>query len=227
MNLSTLRAAAAVAAAALALAASSAAQDAGRPPAAQVAASLQAKYDTIRDFSADFVHTYEGGVLRRKAVERGTVQVKKPGRMRWEYTSPEKKTFVSDGRQMYLHEVRANQVTVFTVPQDDRAATAVLFLAGKGNVTRDFAVTYGEGGGPDTYVLRLQPKTQEPDYDWLLLTVDRQTMHIRALTAADNQGGRSTFQFTNLRENVGVADRTFEFKIPRGADVIRADSTGR
>jgi outer membrane lipoprotein carrier protein len=225
MNLSRFCAAAVVACASLGGAL--AAQEPPRPPAAQVASSIQAKYDKIRDFSADFVHTYEGGVLRRKAVERGTVRVKKPGKMRWEYTSPEKKTFVSDGRQMYLHEERANQVTVFTVPDDDRAATAVLFLAGKGNVTRDFTVSYGEGGNAGTYALRLQPKSKEPDYDWLLLIVDRASLQIRALTAADNQGGRSTFQFTNLRENVGVNDKTFEFKIPRGADVIRADSTGR
>src|SRR5688572_11951805 len=85
------------------------------PPATEVATALQAKYDKIRDFSADFVHSYEGGVLKRNVRERGVMQIKKPGKMRWEYQSPEKKLFVSDGRQMYLHEVGPNQVTVFAV----------------------------------------------------------------------------------------------------------------
>ena len=196
-------------------------------PAAQIASALQAKYDQVRDFSADFVHGYEGGVLKRNLSERGVVQVKKPGKMRWEYQAPEKKLFVSDGRQMYLHEVEPNQVTVFTVPAADQAATAVLFLAGKGNLTRDFTVAYGEGGSDDTYVLRLEPKTPERDYDWLQVTVDRKTMQIRALSAADSQGGRSTFRFSNIKENVGMADKNFTFKIPRGADVIRADGSGR
>ena len=196
-------------------------------PPTQVASALQVKYDQVRDFSADFVHAYEGGILKRNLSERGVVQVKKPGKMRWEYQSPEKKLFVSDGRQMYLHEVGPNQVTVFTVPDADQAATAVLFLAGKGNLTRDFTVTYGEGGTDDTYVLKLQPKTPERDYDWLQVTVDRKTMQIRALSAADSQGGRSTFRFSNIKENVGMADKAFTFRIPRGADVIRADGSGR
>jgi outer membrane lipoprotein carrier protein len=61
--------------------------------------AVQQKYDRVKDFTADFTHTYEGGVLKKKSTERGTVQIKKPGRMRWEYTAPEKKTFVSDGRR--------------------------------------------------------------------------------------------------------------------------------
>lgn len=192
-----------------------------------VASALQARYDRVRDFSADFVHAYEGGILKRNLSERGVVQVKKPGKMRWEYQAPEKKLFVSDGRQMYLHEIGPNQVTIFGVPAEDQAATAVLFLAGKGNLTRDFSVSYGEGGTDDTYVLKLQPNKPERDYDWLQVTVDRQTLQIRALSAADSQGGRSTFRFSNIKENIGMADKIFTFKIPRGADVIRADGSGR
>jgi outer membrane lipoprotein carrier protein len=197
----------------------------GLPSAADIASRVQTRYDTIRDFTADFVHSYEGGVLRRKVVERGVVQVKKPGRMRWDYQSPEKKLFVSDGSQMYLHEVAANQVTVFPVPKGDDAATAVLFLAGRGNVTRDFTVGHEAGGNADTHVLRLTPKAPERDYDWLVLHVDRTSYQIRTLSAADAQGGRSTFDFTNIRENTGLADRVFSFSIPRGADVVRHDSS--
>ena len=45
--------------------------------------------------------------------------------------------------------------------------------------------------------------------------------------AAEREGGRSTFQFTNYRENTGLADKIFAFRIPRGVDVINADSSGR
>jgi outer membrane lipoprotein-sorting protein len=57
--------------------------------------------------------------------------------------------------------------------------------------------------------------------------VDRSSLQIRELTAADQQGGTSTFHFTNFRENTGLADTRFTFKIPRGVDVIDADSPGR
>ena len=196
-----------------------------RPPAAETARQLQQKYDRVKDFTADFTHTYEGGVLKKKSTERGGVQIKKPGKMRWEYTAPEKKTFVADGRMIYSYVPADKQVIRSPMPGDDEATTAVLFLAGKGNLTRDFNVSYvevGGDGGNDTWALRLDPKQKQKDYDWLILTVDRQSLQIRGLTAADQQGGRSTFQFTNYRENTGLQDSVFVFKIPRGADVITA-----
>src|ERR671915_628216 len=114
-------------AATLAVAATGVAVSAQTPPApsaVDVATALQRKYDTIRDFSADFTHTYEGGVLRRKLSERGTVMVKKPGKMRWNYTTPEQKVFVWDARRIFLSVPAEKQVTVSPAPEADRATTA-------------------------------------------------------------------------------------------------------
>src|SRR5580765_8410142 len=105
--------------------------------ATDLAQSLQRKYDTVRDFSADFVHTYQGGVLRKTLTERGHVLIKKPGKMRWDYAQPEKKLFVSDGVKVYSYFPADKQVQVGTVPKDDQAGAPILFLAGKGNLTRD------------------------------------------------------------------------------------------
>lgn len=193
----------------------------------EIAAALQAKYDRIKDFSADFVQQYESGVLKRKITERGKVQVKKPGKMRWDYTQPEKKVFVSDGSTIYLWVPADNQVTRSRVPRQDEATTAVLFLVGKGNLTRDFNVSFAANAPEGTHALRLDPKLPERDYDWLRIVVDRTSLQIRELTAADRQGGQSMFQFSNFRENAGVADSTFAFKIPKGADVIDAGAPSR
>ena len=197
------------------------------PSAAEIASQVQQKYDSVRDFSADFTHEAESGVLRKKLVESGSVMVKKPGKMRWAYKAPEEKLFVSDGVRMYMHTPADNQVLVSAVPADDQATTAVLFLTGKGKLTRDFTVSLIEGAPAGTYVLKLQPKLEERDYDWLQLVVDRSTFQIRSLTAADKQGTRSTFTFSNFKENVGLPDKTFQFSIPRGADVIQAGQPGR
>jgi outer membrane lipoprotein carrier protein len=195
-----------------------------QPPAADVARQLQSHYDTVRDFSADFSHTYEGGVLRRKTTERGTVLIRKPGRMRWAYTAPEEKLFVSDGVKMYAWVPADRQVTVSTLPKTDEAASPLLFLVGRGNVTRDFDVTYATavaGAPPATYALQLVPKRRVADYDTLTVVVDRASMALRMLVARDGQGGTSTFTFTNLKENVGIPDSKFAFTIPRGAEVVQ------
>lgn len=193
-----------------------------RPAATETARALQQRYDRVKDFSADFTHSYEGGVLKKKSTEKGTVQIKKPGKMRWEYLSPEKKTFVSDGRKIYSYVPADKQVILSDVPSDDEATTAVLFLAGKGNLLRDFDVSYTDAPSADTTALKLNPKQKQRDYDWLIVVVDRASLQIRGLTAADQQGGRSTFQFTSYRENTGIADSVFTFKIPRGTDVLIA-----
>lgn len=190
------------------------------PPPEAVAAALQRKYNGIRDFTADFTQVYVGGVLKRRATERGKVFIKKPGKMRWEYEHPEKKVFVSDGQRMYLYIPADKQVTVSPVPSEDQATSAVLFLMGKGDLTRDFTVSYGSDAGSDTHVLRLDPKIRQAEYDWLQVTVDRQSLQIKELTAGDAQGGRSTFRFSDFKENVGLADKIFVFTVPRGTDVI-------
>ena len=111
----------------------------GRPnPPTALAARLQTRYDTIKDFTADFTQTYEGGVLRRKTTESGTLLVKKPGRMRWEYKTPEEKLFVSDGRKLYAWVPADRQVTVSALPSGDAPATPILFLLGRGQLARDF-----------------------------------------------------------------------------------------
>ena len=193
----------------------------------ELAQALQKKYDTIKDFSADFVHAYEGGVLRKQITERGHLLVKKPGKMRWDYTSPEQKQFVSDGVKMYSYIPQDKQVIVSTIPPEDEATTPTLFLAGKGNLVRDFtaSITDAPKGMPaDTRALKLVPKMRQKDYDWLVLVVDPNTLDFRGLVTVDAQGGISTFSFANLKVNVGVADKEFTFKVPRGVDVFIASS---
>ena len=187
-----------------------------------VARDLQRKYDRVADFSADFVHSYRGGVLKQQATERGTLLVKKPGKMRWEYTAPEKKLFVSDGHKIYSYIPQDRQVIVGTMPRDEHAPTPALFLTGKGDITRDFNASFDKvaEAQPGSFVLKLTPKRREPEYESLTLVLDPKTLTIQMLITVDAQGGRSAFTFSNLKENVGVADNQFVFKMPRNVDVV-------
>jgi outer membrane lipoprotein carrier protein len=194
------------------------AQTPAAPSAPDVAMSLQKKYDTIRDFSADFVQRYEGGTLKRTREERGTLLVKKPGKMRWTYKGEEQKVFVSNGVRMYQHFPSENRVVVSPAPDADQSA-AVLFLAGRGNITRDFNITFGKESSPNSWTLRLDPKQPQPGYDWLEITAAKDTLRLLSLAVGEKQGSRSTFFLSNFKENPGLADKQFEFSIPPGAEV--------
>jgi outer membrane lipoprotein carrier protein len=196
---------------------------AAEPTAGELAQALQKRIETIHDFSSDFVHVYEGGVLKKQVTERGHLLVKKPGKMRWEYSAPEAKTFVSDGVRLYSYVPADKQVVVSPVPPEDEASTASLFLAGKGSLARDFTPSIADqpaGFPPGSRTLKLVPKFRQRDYDWLMLVVDPGSLAIRGLVTVDAQGGKSSFSFTNLKENVGLTDKDFAFKIPRGVDVV-------
>jgi outer membrane lipoprotein carrier protein len=212
------------AALALLVAGTSGAQSRAAGSSAQdLAQSLQRKYDGIKDFSAEFTHTYRGGVLKKEIVERGRLLVKKPGKMRWQYTAPEPKLFVSDGVKMYSYIPQDKQVIVTSIPPDDQITTPTMFLTGKGNLTRDFSASIVEppaGAPPGTRALKLVPKKPQREYDWLLLEVAPETLQLRGLVTSDAQGGLSSFSFTNLKENTDVADKEFAFTIPRGVDVV-------
>jgi outer membrane lipoprotein carrier protein len=193
---------------------------AARTP-ADLARQVQARYDTVQDFEGEFTQTYEGGVLRTKTTERGTVVIKRPGKMRWVYTAPERKEFVSDGVKIYAYFPADRQVIVSAAPTGSDT-TPALFLTGQANLVRDFAASAIElpGAPAGNLGLKLVANKPDPDFEWLAVSVDPATFQIQQLVALDRQGGRSTFTFRNLRENRRPADTSFVFRIPKGVDVI-------
>ena len=187
-----------------------------------LAAKVQQRYNGIKDIQGDFVQTYEGGVLRTKTTERGTVAIKRPGKMRFIYIKPEKKEFVSDGNRLYTHLVADKQVIVSPAPGPDQGDIPAMFLAGQSDLARDYRPSFTAlpGAAQGLVTLKLVPKKPSAEYESIGIGVDPKTLQIQFLTAVDTQGGRSSFAFTNLKENLGMSDKQFEFRIPRGVDVV-------
>jgi outer membrane lipoprotein carrier protein len=107
-----------------------------------LAAKIQQRYNAIKDIQGEFVQSYEGGVLRTRTTERGTVAIKRPGRMRFLYTKPEKKEFVSDGNRLYAYMVADKQVIVSPAPGPDQGDIPAMFLAGQSDLARDYIPTF-------------------------------------------------------------------------------------
>ena len=200
----------------------------GHDPVA-LAAKVQQRYNGIKDIQADFVQTYEGGVLRTKTTERGTVAIKRPGKMRFIYTKPEKKEFVSDGSRLYAHMVADKQVIVSPAPGPDQGDIPAMFLAGQSDLVRDYTPSFTSlpGAAQGLVTLQLVPKKKSSEYESIGIGVDAKTLQIQFLTAVDTQGGRSSFSFSNVKENAGLSDKEFVFRIPRGVDVVTNSGKSR
>src|SRR5512137_1406206 len=132
----------------------------GTADAVALARKVQAFYESTRDLKARFVQTYAYAALGRRQVSKGTLEVKKPGKMRWDYESPTVKTIAVNGSRLVQWEPEARQAFV-----DDRfdataMSAAVTFLLGKGSLEKEFLLSSGEGG-----VLVLRPRQADPRVD--------------------------------------------------------------
>jgi outer membrane lipoprotein carrier protein len=194
--------------------------DQAPPSADQLAKQLQAHYDQVRDFTADFTQSFRGVALPQQTTERGRVLVKKPYKMRWTYTAPERKELVADGIQFWDYRPIDRVVLVQPLPKEGEASTALLFLAGRGNVTRDFTPALAPRHPEGEWHLSLVPKSKQADFSSLVVQMDRRTLVMRGLVKTDDTG-TWTYRFQSLRENVGLADNAFTFKPPAGVEVIR------
>jgi len=180
---------------------------------------LQEHYRLITDFEADFVQTLRSGALRTQSRGQGRVYVKKPGRMKWVYEKPERSEMTWDGQKFTLYYPDSKEATVNDVSAEDQSSASLLFLAGKGDLVRDFIPMSAESTVAGAVALRLTPRKAEPDFDYFVVTFDEKTLKLRKLVTRNNLGDETTTDFNNLKENSGIPDRTFVFAPPKGVQI--------
>ncbi len=179
---------------------------------------IQAHYDTVHDFRAAFSQVFTSGTLGQKEIKGGDLLVKKPNRMFWKYTRPQKETFIADGARWIYYDPKPSdpQCTINPLPTGDDISIGILFLAGRGDMTRDFTGTVPAKQEPDTWQIDLVPKKPQDDFVSLSVIVDRDSKALRGFITVDTEHNTSRFDFTNLKENVKLSDQEFAFKPPPG-----------
>jgi len=176
---------------------------------------FDARSRKVRDFTASFTQTYRSGALGRAIVEEGTVRVKRPSRMLFEYVKPDKKLFVADGESYYFYVPRDKQVMVQT-QRGDRRATARILAEGR---LLDHFRPVGEEKDALGRKLILSPIEKDPNVARIAVVLDPQ-FHLVALEIQDAEGSTSRMVFSGFRENVGLKDSEFRFEVPKGVEVI-------
>lgn len=186
-------------------------------PAVALARRVDARQQRVSDLTARFVQSYRSGTLGRELVERGTLAIKRPGRMLWEYRDPERKTFLSDGKTFFFYVPADKQVIVRD--QAGERGLPTLLLSGQGGILSQFEAGLETSALPGAQRLRLVPKKPDPELERVFLDVDAEA-RIVGIEVLDAQGNRSRFRFDELRENVGLSDKLFHFKVPAGVEVV-------
>lgn len=185
-------------------------------PAAELARMVQAYYERTKDLEARFQQTYTYAGFGRRMVSSGTLKVKKPGMMRWDYEKPARKTIAVTGSRLVQWEPEENQAYVDERFDASAMSAAVTFLLGEGDLAREFALSGGEGG---TLVLR--PKEPDPRVESITLSVGPEG-EVTGTRVVDGSGNVNDIRFTDVRRNPGLPDGAFAVKLPKDAHRIEA-----
>jgi outer membrane lipoprotein carrier protein len=180
----------------------------------------------MQGLAADFTQIYFGGD-GRALQESGHLILKRPARARWEYTQPERKLFLSDGKQIYFYVLGEKQATVTSVKASADPQIPFLFLLGRGNLRRDFQrIELAANEHPvdaGNLVLRLVPKRAPDEFKQLLIEVSPTSLAVRRMVIFERNGARMDFTLSNIRENVVAPDSDFRFTPPPGVTLKRAE----
>jgi outer membrane lipoprotein carrier protein len=204
------------------------------PPAScgpEAAARVQARYDGIRSLRARFTQTTEsvafggGDAAPAAAPASGRVEFAKPGRMRFEYETPEPSLVVSDGKTLWIYDPVAKEVQVLAVEGDFLSAAAIQFLLGEGRLTESFEVT-ATSCAPKRAELALRPRA-EASYEQLDLVVDPTSGWIRETTVRDLLGNRTRVVFEDVEAGGEPDAARFRFEPPEGVRVLTLEKEPR
>ncbi len=189
----------------------------------EVLKGIQSRYEKINDVEANFTQEYIGKGMKQTTRGEGKVYFKKKGMMRWDYTTPHQK-LVSNGRTFWFYQPDEKQVLVSSLSSVVKERTPLAFLAGEGDISRDFNVlnlkeSISESG--EVYVLELTPKEPLATFSKLVVAVDRKTFTVLQADVFDAMGNVTRTRFSDIQVNVGLSDSLFQFAVPRGTEVIK------
>lgn len=183
-----------------------------------IIANVQKTYDDISDMKASFVQETTSATFKDTQKSEGVVYFKKPGMMRWEYSSPAKDVIVNNGETIWVYQPDLGQVMVSKFDKES-SPLSKHFLSGMGNVKNDFDVKIGEET-PFSYTLILVPKTQQPNIRKIHLVIDKKTFLINKTSSFDPFGNAASVRFIDVKTNTSLQKSIFNFEVPQGVKVV-------
>lgn len=186
-----------------------------------VAAAVDQHYDHLRTLECQFTEIYSGAGMER--TESGTLLLKKPGKMRWEYRSPREKLFIGDGKDAWFYVPGEQQVRKTPIRKLDDLRSPFAFLLGKTKLEKELQ---GLSFAPDVppaeagdMVIRGVPKAMADRVNQILLEITPEK-RLRRIVIDEVDGSVTEYRFTEVKENFAIPDQQFQFAVPPGVEVI-------
>ena len=178
---------------------------------------VESRYNAARTLSVDFVENYSVQGHSRPP-EEGKLTLRKEGKMRWDYTHPSGKLFLSDGKTVYLYSAGDNRVEKIPLKDTEDMRAPLAFLLGRLDMKKEFR-DFATHPAPDGVWLDASAKNDRVPYDkvQMLVSADGQ---VRQLKIAGRDLSLLDFSFKDERLNPPLPNNLFHFNIPPGAEVV-------
>src|SRR4051812_39245901 len=195
------------------------------PSVSSVARQVDERYNHLQTLTADFTEIYQGSGMER--TESGTLWLKKPGKMRWEYRSPEEKLFVGDGTNAWLYLPTEKQVRKSNMRKLEDLRSPLAFLLGKTKLEKELS---GLAFAPEIHawkdgdsVIRGVPRGMEDRVREVLLEVTPEYQIARIMIHGVDDS-ITEYRLSDQHEDVALADSRFHFSPPAGSETIEDDT---
>ena len=177
--------------------------------------AVEAHYRDLVDLTAKVVQKNFLKSVEKTQTFEGTLSIKKPGKLRLEYTNGQ--VIVIDGREAWFYSKKSSQAIRRTFKDFEQANIPVAFLLGAGAIRQDFDVSAPQADKPR--MLDLAPKKAGAAMKRLRLHAD-DSGRITRMIVYDRSGNTSDVQFSDVKEGVNLDDAQFRFKVPKGTEII-------
>ncbi len=181
--------------------------------------SIQRQYEKVSTFEADFTQRSYVKMMNQTHSVKGTVKIKKPGKMKWVYGAPDTQILISDGKNLWLYVPDEEQATKVPVESIYSSNTPALFLAGKGKLTRSFNVESVSEENRNILVT-LVPKNEDQGLARLILHANKKNYQITGSTVYDKLGNKTDIRFSRIRINREIPEEQFQLKTPPGVEIL-------
>jgi outer membrane lipoprotein carrier protein len=158
--------------------------------------------------------------------ELGTLWLKKPRKMRWEYRSPREKLFLSDGQNAWFYVPGERQARKEPFKKLEDLRSPLGFLLGKTKLQKELK---GLSLAPDVtplksgdVVLRGIPNDMQEQISEVLLEITPDKRIVRIILEGTDDAV-TEYRLSDQKENVAVADDRFRFEPPPGVETIEGD----
>jgi outer membrane lipoprotein carrier protein len=177
---------------------------------------IEDHYRSLVDLAAKVVQkNYLASVDKTQTFE-GALSIKRPGKLRLEYTNGQ--VIVIDGKEAWFYSRKNEQAIRRTFQDFEQANIPVAFLLGAGELRREFDVAPGPAERPG--IVDLLPRKKTGAVMKKVRLVADGTGRITEMTVHDRSGNSSTVLFSEVREGVGLEDKLFRFRAPKGTEII-------